>query len=318
MPIKPKQPSLGESQWNKVLYTDAPSHDFCVWLIMAELMRRHHKAPAPLHVKFAMIGGQLGFVDFNHFSLASQFHYGTKLPKAYSDLMVPNVLRPAINMIGAVEDEVIHTPFNLGELQGYVEYDYHIGPLVDAGREGYEIPQWKPPQWAFDMVDGYLKGTEPVVITLRECEGQPERNSQLDQWLRFAMECEKQGHLVLFVRDSAKADEKLPFKTWPFASKDAYIRAALYQRALVNMMVCNGPNTWAIFSPAPYLIFKELIPALPNWEHGQPEGWKIQDHMDVGEQYAWANPSQRLTWNDDTFDNILTAFNQFLDKRRTA
>ena len=96
------------------------------------------------------------------------------------------------------------------------------------------------------------------------------------------------------------------------ASLNAYIRAALYERALVNMMVQTGPFTWCQFGAAPYLAFKQLVPALPDWAHGQPCGWREQDHMEVGDQYPWASPLQRLAWADDTFENIRGAFAGFL------
>lgn len=310
--IKRREPPIGYvPDYSLALYPDPPSHDFCVWLIIAELMRRHRNASAPLKVKFGLIDGQLGTVDFGPFSLASSTHYPCGVSREYSDQMLANVLRPAIDMIGACEEPAEHAPFSWGELAHYVEYDYHIGHLVDAGRQGYAIPKWSPPQWAHDEVRAFLGESKPAIITLREVERQPERNSRIDEWLRFATSIHS-DHPVLILRDTCKADEALPFPTWPRASLNAYVRAALYQRALVNLMVCNGPNTWCIFSDAPYLIFKELIPELPKWQHGQPQGWKEQDHMDVGDQYPWASPLQRLTWTDDTFENIQSAFDGFL------
>jgi hypothetical protein len=104
-----------------------------------------------------------------------------------------------------------------------------------------------------------------------------------------------------------------PFTTWPRASTNAYVRAALYQRAYCNLMVCNGPANWCTYSAdAPYLIFKQLIPALPKWGGGQPEGWRQQCHLEVGDQLPWASPRQRLTWTDDTFENIRAAFDAFV------
>jgi hypothetical protein len=55
-------------------------------------------------------------------------------------------------------------------------------------------------------------------------------------------------------------------------------------------------------------MFKQLVPALPDWQHGHPIGWKVQAHLEVGDQYPWATPQQRLTWTDDTFENIMSAF----------
>ncbi len=309
MAIKRREPHLGPNpDWAKAFYADPPSHDFCVWLIIAELMRRYHGAPGPLKVRFGLYQNQLGILDFGPNGIRQAEGYECKLSRDYYETMLANVLRPAMDMIGAVEEPPMHAPFTLSELEDYCEYDYHGGHLIDAARQGHEIPKWQPPQWAHDEVEAYLAGVRPVIITLREAPAQPERNSQLDEWLKFAQSI-KDEHPVLILRDTAKAHESLyPFWTWPRASENAYIRAALYQCALVNMLVGNGPIVWCVHSDAPYLIFKQLVPSLPDWEHGQPIGWKHQEHMDVGDQLPWALPQQQLTWLDDTYGNISLAF----------
>jgi hypothetical protein len=308
--IERRLPALGAvPDYSCVLYPDPPSHDFCVWLIIAELSRRFQRAPTPLKVKFGLIDGQLGTVDFGPYSLRSGKAYPCDVSPEYWRLMLANVMRPAIDMIGAAEEVPAHAPFD--GLAEWVEYDYHLWQLVDAAREGHAVPRWGPPQWAHDAVARMLGRIRPVVITLRETDVQPERNSNIGAWLRFAQDIQR-THPVLVVRDTCKASEGFfGLPTCSLASLDAYARAALYQYALVNMMVHTGPNVWAIFSDAPYLLFKQLVPALPNWAHGQPQGWREQDHMVVGEQYPWASAVQRLTWSDDTYANLHAAFEQF-------
>jgi hypothetical protein len=77
------------------------------------------------------------------------------------------------------------------------------------------------------------------------------------------------------------------------------------------MFVCNGPMTWAWFSDAPWIAFKQLVPALPDWAHGLPQGWREQDHLEVGHQLPWSSPKQIMTWTDDTYDNIKQAWDQW-------
>ena len=319
-PIPTKEPALSaDPDYSRAIYYDPPSHDFCSWLVMAEMNRRHHNAPEPLRVKLCTVNGQLGTVQFGPLSPWLGKCYKCGLSRAYSDQMVENVLRPAIAMIGAVEEPTIDAPWNLDELKAgrYVEYDHHVSLLVDASRAGHPIPQWKVPQWAFDEVDQFLCGKRPVIITLREHNVQPERNSQIDEWLKFAWSIWK-DYPVLFVRDTAKAHAKFPFSTYPRASTNVYVRAALYQRAFCNLMVGNGPIEWCMFSGAPYLCFKQLVPALPDWRGGQPVGWREECHLEVGEQWPWSTPQQRLTWVDDTFENIAREFQAFVDSRLEA
>lgn len=283
-------------------------------------MRRHHDAPAPLRVKFGLIDDQLGTYDFGPRSPWMFKAYACGVTKEYSDTMIANVLRPAIEMMGAVEEPVTHAPFRREEIGRYADYDYHIGALVDAARAGAEVPKFAPPQWASDEAGRFLgDGRRPVVITLRETAAQSERNSRVTEWMTFARSLMPE-HRVIFVRDTCKANERLiedaewPFEfvTYPRASRNAYVRAALYQRALVNMFVGNGPIGWALFSDAPYLAFKQLVPEMKNWDAGTPKGWKEQAHLEVGEQWPWASSRQRMTWKDDTFENIRDEFNNFM------
>ncbi len=318
-PIKRRFPAAGENwlgrpkpDYSKAFYPDPPSHDFCTWLIMAELMRRHHGAEEPLRVKFGLISGQLGVVDFGPLSPWGEASYQCGVSREYHDEMLENVMRPAMAMIGAVEEPAIDIPWDVNELRGYVEYDYHAWQLVDAARAGFEIPKWEVPQWAHDEVKEFLGSQKPVIITLRETPAQPERNSRIDDWLKFADTIEGE-HKVLFLRDTCNAEGQLAgFVTWPRASRNAYVRAALYQRALVNMMVGTGPMTWCSHSDAPYLFFKQLVPELPQWGQGSAAGWKEQEHMNVGNSFPWASPRQRFTWTDDTFENICAAFDEFV------
>ncbi len=319
-PIPTKHPALStDPDYSRAIYYDPPSHDFCSWLMMAEMMRRYHNAPAPLKVKFCLIDGQLGKIQFGPLSPWLGKCYQCGVSRAYSDEMIENVLRPAMAMIGAVEEPAINAPWNLDELRAgrYVEYDHHVSLLVDASRAGHPMPKWQVPQWVFDEVDEII-AIPPVVITLREVQNQPERNSQINQWLKFA-DSIKDQHYVVFVRDTAKAHKPLSgFDTFPRASTNVYVRAALYQRAYCNLMVGNGPIEWCLFTDAPFLCFKQLCPALPNWEGGQPKGWREQCHLEVGEQFPWCSPQQRLTWVGDTFENIAREFEKFIGSRLEA
>ena len=123
--------------------------------LIAELMRRYHGASGPLNVRFALQNGMLGHLDYGPYSLREAYRASPCEPdRLYSDQMMANVLRPAIEMIGAIEEPAIelNPPRDCSDLVRYVEYDYHIGHLVDAGRQGYQIPRWQPPQWAHDEV----------------------------------------------------------------------------------------------------------------------------------------------------------------------
>lgn len=316
-PIHPLQPSFGgPPNYSTVLYPNPPSHDFGIFCIISELMRRHHQSPDPLDIMLLTKGGKLGYIDFSHHSVNSGFAFECKVSADYSDIMIENVLKPAAEMIGARPLAALDLNDNPSPhfFLRRVEYDYHLSSLVDASRAGFEIPQWKVPDWAFKEIDDYLKGRKPVVITLRTTDAQPERNSRDPHWAGFCGELYDKKYDFLVIQDTKYAAYQYGgFETWQRPARNAYIRAALYQRALLNLMVGTGPMIWCVFSPAPYLIFKQLVPIV-GWQQGWPEGWREQEHLEVGEQLPWATPFQKLTWKDDTFENLWEEFNLMMEK----
>ena len=319
-PIKRREPALGPNpDYSCAIYADPPSHDFCVFLVIAEVMRRVYKASSPLKVRLMFHDGMLGEYDYGPCSLKSRQAYPGYTDRDYSNMMVGNVLRPAIRMIGAQSLPDLHIPVLHDLVERYCEYDYHIGHLVDAGKLGVEIPKWHVPKWAQEEVREFLGHDWPVVITLREMSHQPERNSNLPDWLEFARRCMSRGFPTVIVRDSGMANCKMDgFLTYPRASSDVCVRAALYNAAFCNLSVQNGTNVWTNFSDAPYLLFKQLIPALPDWDHGKETGWRIQDHLEIGDQFPWAGPHQRMTWKDDTFENIRDEFDAFVSMQNAG
>ncbi len=156
-PIQRRIPHLGPNpDYSKAFYPDPPSHDFCTWLIIAELMRRKHNAPAPLKVRFGLVEGQLGVMDFGPCGILSGDAWPCGVSRTYHQTMLAHVLRPAIEMIGAVEEPAFENPWPHAELADYCEYDYHLRNVVDAGRMGCAIPQWQVPQWAHEEVGNFL------------------------------------------------------------------------------------------------------------------------------------------------------------------
>lgn len=265
------------------------SWDFLPWLANA-VMAARSRGVTRLRVSF-MPGRNLGFRDD-----------GLPLSVAERTGMLDGVIRPALDLFGAVEDPAIERGHG---------HDYMLAPICAASRAGVAVPRIMPPHWASKEIDGFLGGRDqPVTITLREASHWSSRNSNLEAWLDFAEELERQGENVVIVRDTERAIEKLRgFITCPRASLDLKVRAALYERAKVNCFVANGPIALAYFGTCPFLIFKPLVegygPASAMW-------WSEKIGVPTGTQYPWARDDQRIVWADDTFGNITKAWNELL------
>lgn len=264
------------------------SWDFVNWLMAAEMERRRRGASAPLQVAFRA-GPKDGFRDDN-----------LPVDGAGRKQIFDNVIRPLVTMIGAVE---VTDPGS-----GHW-FPYTFRQLVDAARCGETLPEFTIHAGARKSVAKILSShgiSDPIVITLREASYWPARNSNLQAWLKFAQLLESEGERVVFVRDTAKADEPLSdFITMPEAAIDLNARAALYEVAKCNMFTNGGPMALAWFGRKPYLIFKTLV---ENYAPNTPEWWRDRMGVPVGTQLPWATPHQRIIWGDDDYDSLCAAW----------
>jgi hypothetical protein len=155
-----------------------------------------------------------------------------------------------------------------------------------------------------------------ITITLRECEHWPERNSNVPEWLEAGRRLKAMGHVVVFVRDTLRADEDLPGATViPAASKSLYCRADLYASAALNLFVSNGPAWLSMAMDLPTMIFRpgdEKLGRAFGRRHHEASGLKWGGQMPNSPDY------QRLVWQDDTADNIVNGVDSFMADNLTA
>lgn len=251
--------------------------DYIVWLITVEMFRIREGAPGPLKVGF-WLGADPSRIN----------------PQAL--LWLENVFRPALSLIGAVEDDkAIH---------GRPHETFVTGNIQTAAKMGVHVPQLRTTERS--------KYPGHVVITLREADHWPQRNSNIEAWKGFAAYLESRGEKVVFIRDTAKADEPLDgFTTWPEASRDLHCRMAAYQEAKSSLMLSNGPIALCQFSSVPWI---EFIPVLPPGSNYEPStGLFLRNHqgIDVGEQYSWAADNQRIVWKSDTLENLIAMWDEY-------
>ncbi len=266
------------------LATCPASWDFLNWLINVEIMRRDARG-GPLKVRFAA-GPQDGFRSDS----------GPR-PLDQRRAILDRVMRPALRLIGAEEGH---------DAPNQPSPPYTVRFAVDAARAGKELPRWTVPAAAMAEVASWLGGRRPLVITLRETTYYPERNSDLAAWIEFARGC---GEDVVFVRDTAKADEPIEgFETCPRASRDVLFRAALMAQAKANLLVASGPSAIAQYLDVPWLMFKVLVPALPDYKPGRPEWWEGLLGAKVGTQFPWGDARHAIVWGEDSRENIESAW----------
>jgi len=291
--MPPRDPNLSA---DRVCY-DVPgsplSFDFLPWLIDAEMTRIREGAPAPLKVAFWF--GREG---------------KTGLAYPARQQMFVKVVRPMLGLVGAVEDD--------GSLLGRFKELFVTRDIVQAAVAGEPVPRLRASEGAAAQVSGLLAGVKPVVITLREAEHWPHRNSNVEAWLQFADWLKAQGELVIFVRDTAKAMLPLSHPTYPAASIDIDIRTALYAAAKAHLGVSNGPATIPWFLDIPSLLFLDVKPDDYPYQPNTARFLREQMGLEVGGQFPWLRPDQRFVWAPDNFHAIVDAWREWIAPRVSA
>jgi hypothetical protein len=253
-------------------------YDFCVFLIDAEMNRIRTNSPAPLKVGFWQ--GRNPNNDPNH---------------DRQQRWIENVFRPALKLINAVEDDKA--------VYGTFRECYTTRGIVEAHARGEPVPTFHSP----------IEINEPpyVTITLREAENWPNRNSNLQVWLKFAHYLKQQGERVIIIRDTAKALEPLDdksFETDPIASIDVRHRCARYHHAKINFFISNGPATLAVFDTTPWVQFIPVETSGSGYRANTSKFWKEDQGIAVGSQYPWSTPQQRIIWKQPTYNNLVKTY----------
>lgn len=177
--------------------------------------------------------------------------------------------------------------------------EYSIGE-----REGVEFSHFFPAAFEAHKRRGIKKmpvdvaPKEYVTITLRNSRT-PERNSKDDEWLEFASRLDRKA---VILRD---------YEERPLELAD---RMKLYAGAHMNFFVMNGPATLCIHSEAPYLCMRTI--GCDRSGSTSPAFMK-QIGITPGFQFPWANARQRLSYLDDTADNIMAEY-QAMEMRKAA
>ncbi len=266
----PPDPTLDASYVTYHLGAAPNGFDFVTWLATQDALREQAGVPGPMKVAF--------------------WNGKKSVP---SDWL--HVYREILGVFGGVEDNKALGRAGTG--------DFLTKKLVGLVNEGIPVPKLKPKgEWNLPK--------DVITITLREVDYEPHRNSDHQVWLRIAAYLQHKGHRVVIVRDTCKADEPLHgFETCPMASKNIDARMFLYANAKLNLFVSNGPCTLAWFSDKPFLCFTPPEAEDSAYVANRPSFWTQIMGIEVGQQFPWFTPQQRIVWEKADYKNVQTAIN---------
>lgn len=144
--------------------------------------------------------------------------------------------------------------------------------------------------------------TKPyVTITLREASHWPSRNSNRGAWERVAQWLEERGYQVVWVPDAESPDANL-------FSYDVDMRLALYERAVVNLGINNGPTNMLPYTNAKWLMFKLVTEDVPWTTRAFHEKWGNKE----GDQPGGRG---RMIFETDDYEIIIPELERFFAKQ---
>jgi len=298
------------------------TYDFCWVMAMAEAKRREFRLDklAILFVPGRVRGlrkeeaGYEAIIDEN----ARRWRIYAMMLPATSLLPV----QPAVHYFASRGEALLF----LGKYATYIypqKYNTTFSTVVPKNKMNYtkDFMSFRSPVRAREYVMNWLNrfalGRKPIVITLRQYDFQPQRNSNIQAWADFASQLDPNRYFVVIIPDVEKAFLELPdalkhFTCFESACWNITLRAALYELAYLNLGVNNGPMAlcW-LNAHCRYLCFKV-----------QTEGVFISSAEHLANEYgfcpnenpAFCNRFQKWVWVDDSVNVILKEFQQMCER----
>jgi len=161
-------------------------------------------------------------------------------------------------------------------------------------------------RWA----DAHAGSRRLVTITLRHYSYMVARNSNIPAWANFAYGLDLAKYFPVFIPDLSDTIEGPPaelrgFAVFGEAAWNLALRAALYERAFLNLGINNGPmGVCCLNARTRYAILKIETPSVPQATRKfiQSFGFELDKSL------PFASPVQEWVWEDDTEEAIQRAF----------
>lgn len=200
---------------------------------------------------------------------------------------------------------------------GYASPKTAIVRLVDVPGLNY-LPVLTVCDTARKIVEAYFPVADNrriVTITLRTYDYMSSRNSDVASWVDFASELDPLKYRVIFVPDASMHGVATfvninKFEIFDSACWNIELRAALYQRAWMNMGVACGPLA---ISGLMEKVCTVMIDHPLNYPAAYLEGWRASGSVPAGKRPSFYSNSCRFYLGKDNKETILKLFNEYAE-----
>jgi len=294
------------------------SFDICSFAVLAELERRERDLAA---IAIVIVPGP------NEGYRNDDAPYST----LNKDWRLQNILLPVCGLLDSrvsifvcnsreearqIEGKLARHTFPAGYRTDAPRGEFLWSGITSASARGMDIPKFKASDQALEYIETWLQraaGNRKVVaITLRETSYSVARNSNVAEWLKFAGSLDPKEYQPVFIRDTealfTESEEAFEdFPCFPAASLNVDVRMAIYQRAWLNMMVPNGPNSlcWhgnGIRSLTFKMVTESADASTPLM--------LASIGIEPGGQSNYLGPLQKFIWEEDDFEVLRREFEQ--------
>jgi hypothetical protein len=194
----------------------------------------------------------------------------------------------------------------------YMEYREIYNLLSKNKFHGFSAPKQGVKYIKSWMKENNIKNPI-VVITIRQYDFDILRNSNIDEWVKFAVWVSKKGFTPVFIPDTEscfKHDKRLDsFHVFRDPCWNLGLRMAIYEEAFLNF-VKDGPATIAQLNKKVRFISMQF-----PIEKSQGSSRKAysKNAIKIGKRrFNFFKELQIISWEMDTFDKISKEFDEFI------
>lgn len=213
-----------------------------------------------------------------------RYVYGAWKPKDYSMKQAEerwhSIVEPAAGLFGLT--------YSIGKPKG-IEVPHILRTAIDVYNQSGSLGK----------IPVQCVPKDYITLTLRKSRN-PERDSNEEEARKFAKRCDRK---VIIIPDNEGSILSL---------QD---RMQLYAGAFMNFMVINGTATLCFHSDAPYVCMRTI--GCEKSGSTSPKSSALNG-ITPGFQFPWANANQKLSYLDDTCENLEFEYQQFCERRMAA
>jgi hypothetical protein len=158
-----------------------------------------------------------------------------------------------------------------------------------------------------------------VTITIRNYAFDKVRNSNAEAWSRFAIYLRSEGYHPVMIPDTDAAFSEIQnFEGVTIFRECAWnmgLRMSLYESSFLNFFVPNGCSYLAVFNPRCSYIVMNCLPEGSVVVKSKESAYFLNDH-DFGSSYKFATQDQRMCFETDTYENMVSAFERFVEDQK--